>query len=98
MKKIPVRHLKDSFFEDRFSIRAIEPLVANVDLIHELHRHDFYFILFIKNGNGEHEIDFVERFYDSIYFRLLWPKRSSSHAGFTKSKQQKPLSIIRNEN
>tara|TARA_R110002049_G_scaffold74578_1_gene192158 strand:+ start:168 stop:1199 length:1032 start_codon:yes stop_codon:yes gene_type:complete len=60
MKKIPVRHLKDSFFEDRFSIRAIEPLVANVDLIHELHRHDFYFILFIKNGNGEHEIDFVK--------------------------------------
>jgi AraC family transcriptional regulator, transcriptional activator of pobA len=60
MKKIPVRHIKDSFFEDRFSIRAIEPLVAKGDLIHELHRHDFYFVLFIKNGNGEHEIDFVK--------------------------------------
>ena len=60
MEKIPVRHIKDSFFEDRFSIRAIEPLAADGDLIHELHRHDFYFILFIKNGNGEHEIDFVK--------------------------------------
>lgn len=60
MKKIPVRHIKDSFFEDRFSIRAIEPLVADEDLIHELHRHDFYFVLFIKNGAGEHEIDFTK--------------------------------------
>jgi AraC family transcriptional activator of pobA len=60
MKKIPVRHIKNSLFEDRFSIRTIEPLVAKGDLIHNLHRHDFYFILFIKNGNGEHEIDFVK--------------------------------------
>ncbi len=60
MKKIPVRHIKDSFSEDRFSIRAIEALVANEDLTHDLHRHDFYFILFIQNGTGEHEIDFIQ--------------------------------------
>jgi AraC family transcriptional regulator, transcriptional activator of pobA len=70
MKKIPVRHIKDSFFEDRFSIRAIEPLVAEGDLIHELHRHDFYFVLFIKNGTGEHEIDFIKYEVDnySVFF------------------------------
>lgn len=70
MKKIPVRHIKDSFFEDRFSIRAIEPLVAEGDLIHELHRHDFYFVLFIKNGAGEHEIDFINYEVDnySVFF------------------------------
>ncbi|MFN3406047.1 MAG: AraC family transcriptional regulator [Cytophagaceae bacterium] len=65
MKKIPVRHIKDSFHEDRFSIRAIDPLVANKDLIHELHRHDFYFVLFIKNGAGEHQIDFIKYKVDS---------------------------------
>jgi len=59
MEKIPVRQIKDSFFEDRFSIRAIEPLVSKGDLIHELHRHDFYFVLFIKNGTGEHVMDFI---------------------------------------
>jgi len=70
MEKIPVRHIKDSFFEDRFSIRVIEPLLAKGDLIHELHRHDFYFVLFIKNGTGEHEIDFIKYEVDnySVFF------------------------------
>lgn len=60
MKQIPVRHINDTFFEERFSIRAIEPLVTKEDLFHERHRHDFYFVLFIKNGKGEHEIDFIK--------------------------------------
>lgn len=70
MKEIPVRHIKDSFFEDSFSIRVIEPLTAHEDLIHELHRHDFYFVLFIKNGSGEHEIDFMKYKVDnySVFF------------------------------
>jgi AraC family transcriptional activator of pobA len=73
MKKIPVRHIKDSFIEDRFSIRAIEPLVAEGDLLHELHRHDFYFILFIKNGSGEHEIDFIKYEVDSYSVFFIRP-------------------------
>ncbi|MCK0190445.1 helix-turn-helix domain-containing protein [Arenibacter sp. F20364] len=70
MEKIPVRHLKDSFFEDRFSIKAIEPLVINGAMIHELHRHDFYFILFIRTGMGDHEIDFIKYKVDnySVFF------------------------------
>lgn len=60
MKKIPIRHIKDSFFEDRFSIRTIEALVSDGDMIHELHRHDYYFVLFVKKGTGEHEIDFIK--------------------------------------
>ncbi len=70
MKNIPVRHIKDSFFEDRFSIRAIDPMVAKEDLMHALHRHDFYFVLFIKNGVGEHEIDFIKYDVDnySVFF------------------------------
>jgi len=70
MKKIPVRNIKDSYFEDRFSIRAIEPLVAEGDLIHDIHRHDFFFVMFIKNGTGEHEIDFIKYEVDnySVFF------------------------------
>jgi len=70
MEKIPVRHIKDSFFEERFRIRAIEPLVNESDLIHDLHRHDFYFVLFVKEGKGEHEIDFVKHKVDnhSVFF------------------------------
>ncbi|PKL78006.1 MAG: AraC family transcriptional regulator [Ignavibacteriae bacterium HGW-Ignavibacteriae-4] len=73
MKKITIRHLKDSYFEVRFSIRAIEPLVAKGDLIHELHRHDFYFVLFIKHGKGEHEIDFIKYEVDNYSVFLLRP-------------------------
>ncbi|HNP48781.1 MAG TPA: helix-turn-helix transcriptional regulator, partial [Bacteroidia bacterium] len=46
-------------FEERFSIRKTEPLVMEKELVHDLHRHDFYFALFIKKGKGIHEIDFV---------------------------------------
>lgn len=59
MPQIPVRTIKDSFFELGFSIRTIEPLVTDHALIHDLHRHDFYFILCIKHGKGVHEIDFI---------------------------------------
>lgn len=60
MPKIPVRQIKDSFFEEGFNVRKIEPLTQDKDLIHGLHRHDFYFALFIKKGKGEHEIDFIK--------------------------------------
>ncbi len=73
MKKIPVRHIKDSFFEDRFSIRAIEPLVAEGDLIHDIHGHDFFFVMFIKNGTGEHEIDFIKYEVDSYSVFFIRP-------------------------
>lgn len=70
MKKIPVRKIRGSFIEDGFSIRPIEHLVKNEDLVHDLHRHDFYFVLFIKKGSGEHEIDFVKYKLDndSVFF------------------------------
>ncbi len=60
MSKIPVRQIKESFIEERFSVREIASLVTESDLIHDLHRHDFYFILFIEQGKGEHEIDFIK--------------------------------------
>lgn len=63
MKKIPIRQIhtvvKEPDFSERFSIRDLEELQAGRDLVQELHRHDFFNLLVIKNGSGIHEIDFV---------------------------------------
>lgn len=54
MKSIPVRKLPG-----RFSIRSLGQVMAGKDLVHDLHRHDFYFVLAVERGEGVHEIDFV---------------------------------------
>lgn len=62
MKKIPIRKINTGFFEtasdERFSIRRVEDIAGGGDLLHDLHRHDFFFILALKNASGRHEIDF----------------------------------------
>lgn len=63
MKKIPIRQINTHHQElrspERFSIRTIQDLLGGQDLIQGLHRHDFFFVLALKNGNGSHEIDFT---------------------------------------
>ncbi|MCC6413921.1 MAG: AraC family transcriptional regulator [Saprospiraceae bacterium] len=63
MKKIPIRQLNSPQQElpspERFTIRRVEDILGENDLIHDLHRHDFYFILALKKGKGNHEIDFT---------------------------------------
>jgi len=63
MKKIPVRQIrsvqKGRTSSERFSIRTMEELSAGLDLSQDLHRHDFFFILVLRNGKGFHEIDFT---------------------------------------
>lgn len=63
MKKIPIRQLGSSLEElsstERFKIRRVEDIVGDKDLFHDLHRHDFFFILVLKDGEGKHEIDFT---------------------------------------
>ena len=74
MKNIPVRHIasthKENVTAGRFSIRDVQKLLGEKDLLHELHRHDFFFILALQKGKGIHEIDFTK--YDvgdnSIFF------------------------------
>ncbi len=44
---------------ERFNIRMLEEVVGTKDLLHQLHRHDFYFVLAVKEGSGTHEIDFA---------------------------------------
>lgn len=61
MKNIPIRHLSkqdEPQLSGSYSIRDICALMAGKDMTQELHRHDFFYILIINRGSGEHEIDF----------------------------------------
>ena len=63
MENIPIRHIKEIPKEPNlsgsFNIRDIQELMDGKDMIQELHRHDFYYILVLEKGNGTHEIDFT---------------------------------------
>jgi AraC-like DNA-binding protein len=73
MKKIPIKSLKTSYREFNlskgFTIRKLEDLFEGENMEQKLHRHDFYFILILKKGHGNHEIDFVNyKILDYSYF------------------------------
>jgi AraC family transcriptional activator of pobA len=63
MKDIPVRHIKTipkaTESSESFSIREVRELLDGKDMFQELHRHDFFFILVLEKGKGNHEIDFT---------------------------------------
>ncbi len=63
MKKIPIRQIISDHNEqplsERFKIRKVEDLLDREELFHELHRHDFFFIIALQKGEGKHEIDFT---------------------------------------
>lgn len=62
MQHIPVRQMpgssKEPDLSGSFSIRNLTELLAGRQMIQELHRHDFFFILVLEKGSGRHEIDF----------------------------------------
>ena len=63
MKNIPIRQLgtaqSENPFLGQFKIRRLEDIVGETDLVHQLHRHDFFFILAVQKGTGQHTIDFT---------------------------------------
>lgn len=63
MIKIPVRHIAETQKEitasERFKIRKVQDILNGNDLKHDLHRHNFFFILALQKGDGIHEIDFT---------------------------------------
>ncbi|MES1223026.1 MAG: helix-turn-helix transcriptional regulator [Bacteroidota bacterium] len=63
MKNIPIRKIKtpqkNPDLPESFSIRNVQDLLNGTDMVHELHRHDFFFILALQKGKGIHEIDFT---------------------------------------
>lgn len=63
MKNIPLRKIKVPESQPKtlesFSIRNIQDILGGKDLNHELHRHEYFFILAIVKGKGVHTIDFT---------------------------------------
>jgi len=63
MKDIPVRKIRQSdnpeALPGKFSIRKLQEVLKGQDLVHDLHRHDFYFVLAVIQGTGTHDIDFI---------------------------------------
>ena len=87
MKNIPVRQIKATPKEancaDGFSIRDVRDLLAGKDMVQELHRHDFYYILALKKGAGHHEIDFTryEVCNHAVFFMRPGQVHQQSEAG-----------------
>lgn len=64
MENIPIRHIKEVQNEPNllgsFIIRDVEEMLGGKDMVQELHRHDFFFMLLLEKGSGQHEIDFIK--------------------------------------
>lgn len=63
MKGIPVRSIdpirKEVGTSGGFLIRHARELLSAGDMVQELHRHSFFYILALEKGAGEHSIDFI---------------------------------------
>jgi AraC-like DNA-binding protein len=64
MKVIPIRKIAtaNKIMTDtgRFSIRDVQQVLQGNDLVHDLHKHDFFFVLALEKAAGFHEIDFLK--------------------------------------
>jgi len=74
MKSFPVRQITlshERVISGRFKIRAVEDILGGEDLLHEFHRHDFFFVLALEKGDGTHEVDFTPyKLHDNSIFFL----------------------------
>lgn len=63
MKNIPIRHITSSHQKPHgdgsFNIRDVREMLAGKDMVQELHRHTFFYLLALKKGKGIHTIDFT---------------------------------------
>ncbi len=72
-ENVPIRSLENILSKQevsKFEIGLLKPEKNNDKIIIEPHRHDYYHIMFVKNGVGEHIIDFktYEIIPNSIFF------------------------------
>lgn len=60
MDAIPIRKINLNLVQPGFfTIRRLENVINGKDLFQDVHRHEYYLILAIRNGEGNHEIDFT---------------------------------------
>ncbi|WP_103072542.1 AraC family transcriptional regulator [Aquimarina sediminis] len=74
MENIPIRNINASQeklkLADNFSIRNLRDLFEGKDMVQKLHKHSFFYVLVLKKGKGDHQIDFTPYTIDdhSIFF------------------------------
>lgn len=74
MKPIPIRHIKsEKEVAPNFRIRTVESLLGGKDMVQELHRHNFYFVVALNKGKGKHEIDFAPYKVEDYCFFIMRP-------------------------
>jgi AraC family transcriptional activator of pobA len=63
MKTIPIREITPTSSEPKisqtFRIREVATILGGKDMLQDTHRHNFFFVLVLKEGKGNHIIDFV---------------------------------------
>lgn len=73
MKNIPIRHIDSSRQKQHagsFNIRDVREMLVGKDMVQELHRHAFFYLLALKKGSGIHTIDFTpyDVYDNSVFF------------------------------
>jgi AraC family transcriptional activator of pobA len=81
METIPIRSItatqKEPNSSEGFSIRDVRSLLAGKNMVPELHRHDFFYILALRKGAGTHAIDFTS--YDICDHSLFFTRPGQVH-------------------
>ena len=75
MQKIHIRTIKEPNLSGSFSISNLSTLLTEKDMIEKTHRHDFFFVLAIEKGNGEHQIDFTNYSINDYSVFILRPSQ-----------------------
>ncbi|CAM1374488.1 helix-turn-helix domain-containing protein [Tenacibaculum xiamenense] len=57
-QKIQIRSIREPHNPGNFSIQNLTQLLESKDMFEKVHRHDFFYMLVIYSGNGNHQIDF----------------------------------------
>ena len=80
MENIPIRSItnKEPELSGSFSIRSTEELMTG-QVVQELHRHDFFFLLALEKAKGIHKIDFVSYEVGDHILYLMRPGQVHQH-------------------
>lgn len=83
---IPIRKIKDNCIDPTptyaFKIRSLSEFTLDQDMVQNVHRHSYYFLMFIDKGSGEHHIDFkLHKIENHLVFLL---KPGQVHSVFLK--------------
>lgn len=84
MNSIAIKSFKHDESLGNISIKDLTLSLFENDLIENYHRHDFYFLLIVEKGSGEHQIDFIT--YDVSDYSIFYLEPGQVHKLFLRKK------------